>query len=137
MEITETPQQRRARLGYAGCQAEDAARYVELLGEKCGFSPEAIIERSGFASWLDCSEKWGYTGDAMGYWKSAVGDAAHSLKRKRNFADTQRKREENAHKHGGEICDRCGGAGGLSSWPGFVCYDCGGRGWILAPMAVR
>jgi len=25
-------------------------------------------------------------------------------------------------------CQRCGGAGGHSSWPGFNCYDCDGRG---------
>jgi hypothetical protein len=25
-------------------------------------------------------------------------------------------------------CERCGGQGGSKAWPGFTCYDCGGRG---------
>lgn len=29
-------------------------------------------------------------------------------------------------------CDRCGGAGGASHWPGFTCYDCGGHGAVAA-----
>lgn len=27
-------------------------------------------------------------------------------------------------------CDRCGGAGGSTSWPGFYCFDCGGEGAV-------
>ena len=30
--------------------------------------------------------------------------------------------------HGEEPCDRCGGAGGYQGWPGFTCYQCGGKG---------
>jgi len=29
-------------------------------------------------------------------------------------------------------CGRCGGAGGSSMWPGFTCYECGGRGTLVA-----
>lgn len=27
-------------------------------------------------------------------------------------------------------CKRCGGFGGHSQWPGFVCFDCGGNGFV-------
>lgn len=127
---SETPQQRRARLGYLGCMAEDANIFAEKASEAFGFSSEAIIEHSGFSSWEDCLERWGYTGDAYGYWTEAIRQSAHSLKFARGRADTQRKREENAKRNGGEVCTRCGGAGGHSSWPGWVCFDCGGRGWM-------
>lgn len=30
----------------------------------------------------------------------------------------------------GEVCDRCGGYGGADCWPGFTCFQCGGRGWL-------
>jgi hypothetical protein len=26
------------------------------------------------------------------------------------------------------ICQRCSGVGGADCWPGWVCFDCGGRG---------
>lgn len=29
-----------------------------------------------------------------------------------------------------EICDRCGGAGGHRGWPGYTCFECGGRGTV-------
>lgn len=28
---------------------------------------------------------------------------------------------------GEKVCDRCGGQGGANHWPGFTCYECGGR----------
>jgi len=28
-------------------------------------------------------------------------------------------------------CNRCGGAGGSTQWPGFTCYDCGGSGAVI------
>jgi len=28
-----------------------------------------------------------------------------------------------------QLCERCGGAGGASQWPGFTCYDCVGKGY--------
>lgn len=31
---------------------------------------------------------------------------------------------------GRELCGRCGGAGGASQWPGYICFDCGGKGWV-------
>lgn len=33
-------------------------------------------------------------------------------------------------------CDRCGGVGGASHWPGFTCFDCDGRGCV-APKDAR
>jgi hypothetical protein len=33
-----------------------------------------------------------------------------------------------ADARGEKVCGRCGGAGGSSHWPGYTCYDCGGRG---------
>lgn len=32
-------------------------------------------------------------------------------------------------RNGKELCGRCGGAGGASQWPGYTCFECGGRGW--------
>lgn len=31
---------------------------------------------------------------------------------------------------GREVCDRCGGIGGASQWPGFTCFKCNGAGSI-------
>jgi hypothetical protein len=31
---------------------------------------------------------------------------------------------------GHELCGRCGGAGGAAQWPGYTCFDCGGRGYM-------
>lgn len=28
-----------------------------------------------------------------------------------------------------QLCDRCGGVGGASHWPGYTCYKCTGKGW--------
>lgn len=36
-------------------------------------------------------------------------------------------RDEAWARQGLVRCDRCGGAGGSQSWPGFTCYDCDGR----------
>jgi hypothetical protein len=30
---------------------------------------------------------------------------------------------------GAHECNRCGGFGGSSQWPGWVCFDCEGAGW--------
>ena len=35
---------------------------------------------------------------------------------------------EGIEASGREICDRCGGAGGASQWPGFTCFECNGAG---------
>jgi hypothetical protein len=37
-----------------------------------------------------------------------------------------------AAANNGIVCTRCGGAGGHASWPGYTCFDCGGRGWVEA-----
>lgn len=42
-------------------------------------------------------------------------------------ADWRRVRE-GRKLHGADACKRCGGSGGSSAWPGWVCYDCGGSG---------
>lgn len=31
---------------------------------------------------------------------------------------------------GSHCCDRCGGRGGREMWPGYVCFDCGGSGYL-------
>jgi len=35
-----------------------------------------------------------------------------------------------AEANDGTVCERCGGAGGSKSWPGFTCYGCDGLGWV-------
>lgn len=29
-----------------------------------------------------------------------------------------------------DVCDRCGGLGGASHWPGFTCFECNGAGSV-------
>lgn len=36
--------------------------------------------------------------------------------------------EADVEAAGLEICDRCGGHGGAKIWPGWVCFECNGRG---------
>jgi len=47
----------------------------------------------------------------------------------RREAERRRIAEEDARwaQQGLVRCDRCGGAGGHNSWPGWVCYGCDGR----------
>jgi hypothetical protein len=33
-------------------------------------------------------------------------------------------------RRGLQLCHRCGGAGGASQWPGYTCFDCGGKGYM-------
>jgi len=33
-------------------------------------------------------------------------------------------------RRGFQLCERCGGAGGASQWPGYTCFDCGGKGYM-------
>ena len=40
-------------------------------------------------------------------------------------------------KQGLRRCDRCGGAGGHNSWPGFTCFKCDGAGAVLDMEAGR
>ena len=32
-------------------------------------------------------------------------------------------------RRGLQLCERCGGAGGASQWPGYTCYGCIGKGY--------
>ena len=39
-------------------------------------------------------------------------------------------REARWARQGLVSCSRCGGEGGAAHWPGFDCFDCGGRGAV-------
>jgi hypothetical protein len=56
-------------------------------------------------------------------------DAVNGAKRE----ETQRAWAAEVARHeamGEKVCDRCGGAGGFAHWPGFTCYECGGRKFV-------
>jgi hypothetical protein len=53
----------------------------------------------------------------------------------RGYVGHERERAEFARfaqTRDGCLCGRCGGYGGSDSWPGFTCFDCGGRGYVPA-----
>lgn len=88
-------------------------------------------------------------GDSIAHELEMYGDEAVSVQWGRRFygftwrlqdalKGTQREAKAAAHgkwvaeleARGDKVCDRCGGAGGRAEWPGFDCFDCGGRGFL-------
>lgn len=63
---------------------------------------------------------------------SAIATARAYFERQDNppLTPARRKAIRLAEIRDEDVCGRCGGAGGASCWPGWTCYDCGGRGTV-------
>lgn len=126
--------------------ATGAIRLLDATAEKHGVTPEALaqglvetggtiqdtIDTHGTDPRID-----GFLGGPRGYYafRYRLGDAIQHVKADEIAAEAKRReaaREAAWAARGEERCDRCGGAGGANHWPGFTCYDCGGRGSVPA-----
>jgi hypothetical protein len=112
--------------------SKHALSILENFAETAGVTVEAMI--AGFAaekhSMTRSIEMFGDPRSNEGWpwyeWKCRCNDAVKvaTASRKR---DARLAWEASVVAAGREVCDRCGGAGGHSGWPGFTCYKCDGH----------
>lgn len=115
-------------------RAEQATKAAEFLAKTCQYhnvSPADILAKVGDfdAHWVKFGKN---PSTVFGIWVDDIRQALPWIKRGRDLAGVMAARDEYARKNGGTTCKRCSGAGGASQWPGFVCYDCGGKGYTVA-----
>lgn len=160
LEAQEERREFRARLGrepylmHAVCPSADwkdsdarydvarrATRLVEKVAEDAKVSVEALCAalvagRGTVQDTIDVhgddprTVQWGASFYAFRWrLKDAVEVAAKDrLKAERLAREAEQDRRWAAQ--GLVRCDRCFGQGGRKEWPGFDCYDCGGRGAV-------
>lgn len=118
--------------------AARALKLVEAAAEQSGLSVEevavglcheggTIAEQIALHGDDPRDVQWGKSFYAMRF---RLAEAVQYAKRD-ELARIERERraaQDTAWARQGLVrCDRCGGAGGSKSWPGFTCYDCDGR----------
>lgn len=81
----------------------------------------------GIAHCIRCHELDRLHADAL---DAYAADMAERQARRERAEQAERDRlalEADRKRRGMRTCPPCGGAGGSSHWPGFTCYECGGR----------
>ena len=105
-----------------------SAEILARAAERHDLTVAAILDKLDWNDLYDYAEAIrDYPHEVLRY---QLPDAVRAAKHARDAQAVQEAREARAARHAGCVCERCGGEGGHTSWPGFVCFDCDGRGWV-------
>ena len=121
--------------------ARRALRLVEAVAEKHDVTVDALVSAliEGRGTVQDTIDTHGddprivQWGSSFYAFRWRLKDA-YEVAAKDRLAEERRRvvaaREARWATQGLVSCDRCGGEGGRKDWPGFDCFDCGGRGAV-------
>ncbi len=121
--------------------ARRATRLVEAVAKEKDVTVEALCAAliAGHGTVQDTIDlhgddprtvQWGASFYAFRWRLSDAWQVAAADRLKAERARIVAEREARWARQGLVSCSRCGGEGGRKDWPGFDCFDCGGRGAV-------